>query len=117
MSFRVRTSVLALLLALAGCAGGVPVKPAGKPSGPVGAVHGRVVGKDATPMRGRPDGNGVSTDTSYETSTVSFGAGESIDAIFVAPPFSGGSGSSGQGYDVYALYDRAYERAGRLGDG
>jgi hypothetical protein len=47
MSFRVRTSVLALLLALAGCAGGVPVKPAGKPGGPVGAVHGRVVGKDA----------------------------------------------------------------------
>ena len=44
----------------------------------------RVVGKDATPMRGR-DG----TDTSYEASTVSFGAGESIDAIFTAPPHSG----------------------------
>ena len=41
----------------------------------------RVVGKDATPMLGR-DG----TDTSYETNTVSFGAGESIDAIFTAPP-------------------------------
>ena len=40
----------------------------------------QVVGKDATPMRGR-DG----TDTSYETNTVSFGAGESIDAIFTAP--------------------------------
>ncbi len=40
----------------------------------------RVVGKDATPMKGR-DG----TDTSYEASTVSFGAGESIDAIFTAP--------------------------------
>ncbi len=47
----------------------------------------KVVGKDATPMMGR-DG----TDTSYEASTVSFGAGESIDAIFTAPPHSGGSG-------------------------
>jgi FtsP/CotA-like multicopper oxidase with cupredoxin domain len=66
----------------------------------------KVIGKDATPMRGR-DG----TDTSYEASTVSFGAGESIDAIFVAPPFSGGSGSSGQGYDTYVLYDRTYEHS------
>ena len=66
----------------------------------------RVIGKDATPMRGR-----TGTDTSYEASTVSFGAGESIDAIFTAPAFSGGSGSSGQGYDTYVLYDRAYERA------
>jgi plastocyanin len=69
----------------------------------------RVVGKDATPMKGRDGG-----DTSYEASTVSFGAGESIDAIFTAPGFSGGSGSSGQGYDTYVLYDRAYERANNL---
>jgi len=69
----------------------------------------RVIGKDATPMRGR-DG----TDTSYEASTVSFGAGESIDAIFTAPAFSGGSGSSGLGYDSYVLYDRAYERSNNL---
>jgi hypothetical protein len=66
----------------------------------------RVIGKDATPMKGR-----TGADTSYEASTVSFGAGESIDAIFTAPAFSGGSGSSGQGYDTYVLYDRAYERA------
>ncbi len=76
----------------------------------------RVVGKDATPMRGiGPDNktrNGA--DTSYEASTVSFGAGESIDAIFVAPAFSGGLGTSGQGYDVYLLYDRAYERTNNL---
>ncbi len=64
----------------------------------------KVVGKDATPMRGR-DG----TDSSYSASTVSFGAGESIDAIFTAPPHSGGSGP-----DVYVLYDRAYERANNL---
>ena len=69
----------------------------------------KVIGKDATPMRGR-DG----TDTSYEASTVSFGAGESIDAIFTAPAFSGGSGSSGNGYDTYVLYDRAYERSNNL---
>jgi len=72
----------------------------------------KVVGKDATPMRGR-DG----TDSSYMASTVSFGAGESIDAIFTAPPFSGGSGSSGQGWDTYLLYDRAYERSDNLGGG
>lgn len=69
----------------------------------------RVVGKDATPMKGR-DG----TDTSYTASTVSFGAGESIDAIVTAPAFSGGSGNSGQGYDTYLLYDRAYERTNNL---
>jgi hypothetical protein len=69
----------------------------------------KVIGKDATPMKGR-DG----TDTSYMASTVSFGAGESIDAIFTAPAFSGGSGSSGQGYDTYVLYDRAYERTNNL---
>ena len=64
----------------------------------------RVIGKDATPMRGR-DG----TDTSYEASTVSFGAGESIDAIFTAPP------RAGAGYDTYVLYNRAYARSNNLG--
>lgn len=64
----------------------------------------KVVGKDATPMKGR-DG----TDTSYEASTVSFGAGESIDAIFTAPAHSGGVGP-----DIYILYDRAYERSNNL---
>ncbi|MBK7615903.1 MAG: multicopper oxidase domain-containing protein [Vitreoscilla sp.] len=67
----------------------------------------KVVGKDATPMRGRDV-----TDTSYLASTVSFGAGESIDAIFTAPPHSGGAG-----YDTYLLYDRAYERSDNLGGG
>ncbi len=72
----------------------------------------KVVGKDATPMRGR-DG----TDSSYSASTVSFGAGESIDAIFTAPAYSGATGTSGQGYDTYLLYDRAYERSDNLGGG
>lgn len=69
-----------------------------------------VVGKDATHMRGRPDNTNQRADTSYDASTLSFGPGESIDALFTAPAFSGGSGSSGQGYDVYLLFDRAYER-------
>jgi FtsP/CotA-like multicopper oxidase with cupredoxin domain len=66
----------------------------------------KVVGKDATLMKGR-DG----TDTSYEASTVSFGAGESIDAIFTAPPHSG------PGYDTYVLYNREYERSNNLAGG
>jgi FtsP/CotA-like multicopper oxidase with cupredoxin domain len=70
----------------------------------------RVVGRDATPMRGR-DG----TDTSYETETLNIGPGESYDAIFTAPPFSGGSGSSGNGYDLYMLYNRNYSRSNQAG--
>jgi FtsP/CotA-like multicopper oxidase with cupredoxin domain len=61
----------------------------------------RIVGKDATPMLGR-DG----TDTSYVATTLNFGAGESIDAIFTAPP------KTGAGYDTYVLYNRAFQRAG-----
>ena len=67
----------------------------------------KVVGKDATPMKGR-DG----TDTSYEASVVSFGAGESIDAIFTAPPKTG----PGE-YDTYILYNREYERSNNLAGG
>ncbi|MCB0060889.1 MAG: multicopper oxidase domain-containing protein, partial [Caldilineaceae bacterium] len=69
----------------------------------------RVVGRDATHMRGR-----YGTDTSYVTSTAAFSPGESIDAIFVAPAFSGGSGSSGQGYDRYMLYNRRYTHSNNL---
>ena len=73
----------------------------------------RVVGRDATLMRGRTGFN-----TSYETNTLSFGAGESFDAIVTAPAFSGGTGSSGLGYDTYVLYNRAYTRGDNLvGDG
>lgn len=72
----------------------------------------RVVGKDATPMRGR-DG----TDTSYETDTLSLGAGESFDVIFTAPTYTGGAGSSGAGYDTYLLYNRSYARSNNLADG
>jgi FtsP/CotA-like multicopper oxidase with cupredoxin domain len=58
----------------------------------------RVVGRDATPMKGR-DG----TDTSYETDTLLMGAGESYDAIFTAPDYQGPDP-----YDTYVLYNRRY---------
>jgi FtsP/CotA-like multicopper oxidase with cupredoxin domain len=67
----------------------------------------RVVGKDATPMRGR-DG----TDTSYLAESVSFGAGESVDAIFEAPAYRGPGP-----FDTYVLYNRAYGRSDHLAIG
>jgi FtsP/CotA-like multicopper oxidase with cupredoxin domain len=72
----------------------------------------RVVGRDATIMRGR-DG----TDTSYLTNTILIGAGESYDVIIEAPDFSGGSGSSGNGYDTYILYNRRYTQDSNLSPG
>jgi hypothetical protein len=77
----------------------------------------RVVGKDATPMKGR-DG----TSTSYEASTVSFGAGESIDAIFTAPGLDAANlkpdAGDGRGpYNAYVLHNRAYARSNNLGGG
>ncbi len=68
----------------------------------------RVVGKDATPMVGRDN-----TDTSYETETLSFGAGESIDAILTAPPYE----ASPDGYNTYILYNRRYTNANNLATG
>jgi FtsP/CotA-like multicopper oxidase with cupredoxin domain len=67
----------------------------------------RVIGRDATLMRGR-DG----TDTSYETDTVSISAGESFDVIFTAPAHSGGTGP-----DIYMLYNRSYARSNNLASG
>jgi hypothetical protein len=72
----------------------------------------KVVGRDATLMRGR-DG----TDTSYLTDTLLIGAGESYDAIFEAPAYSGGSGSSGSGYDTYVFYNRRYSQDSNLTPG
>ena len=69
----------------------------------------RVIGRDATLMRGRD-----STDISYETDTILVGAGESFDVVFTAPAFSGGSGSSGQGYDRYELYNRRLTQVSNL---
>ena len=72
----------------------------------------KVVGRDATLMKSR-DG----TDTSYYTDTLLMGAGESYDAIITAPAFSGGSGSSGNGYDTYMLYNRRYTQDSNLTPG
>jgi FtsP/CotA-like multicopper oxidase with cupredoxin domain len=63
----------------------------------------RVVGKDATPLRGVGTGgrrNGA--DTSYVTDTIYLGAGESFDAIFTAPP------KTGAGYDTYLLFNNSF---------
>jgi FtsP/CotA-like multicopper oxidase with cupredoxin domain len=58
----------------------------------------KVVGRDATPMKGR-DG----TDTSYTTDTLLMSAGESYDVIFTAPAYQGPGA-----YDTYVLYNRRY---------
>jgi len=68
----------------------------------------RVVGRDATPMKGR-DG----TDTSYETDTLLIGPGESFDVIFEAPAYIGG----GPGFDTYVLYNRRYTQVSNLSAG
>jgi FtsP/CotA-like multicopper oxidase with cupredoxin domain len=67
----------------------------------------RVVGRDATPMKGR-DG----TDTSYLTDTINIGPGESFDVIFTAPAKTGLGA-----YDTYMLYNRNYKRANNLASG
>ncbi len=72
----------------------------------------RVVGRDATPLKGR-DG----ADTSFVTNTINIGPGESYDVIFQAPAHSGGSGSSGNGYDTYMLYNRNYTRSNNKAPG
>ena len=37
--------------------------------------------------------------------------------IITAPPFTGGIGSSGLGYDTYMLYNRAFLRSNNLAPG
>ena len=55
-----------------------------EPAMTIDGITMRVVGRDATPMWMRHGRDG--TDTSYETNTISFGAGESFDVIIEAPP-------------------------------
>ena len=57
----------------------------------------KVVGRDATLMRGR-DG----TDTSYLAETLDIGPGEATDVIITMPE------PSGSPYDAYPLFDRNY---------
>jgi FtsP/CotA-like multicopper oxidase with cupredoxin domain len=70
----------------------------------IDGIQMRVVGKDATQLK-----NG-STDISYLTNTIVIGAGESYDAIFTAPPHSGGVGP-----DTYLLYNRDFSRSHSIG--
>jgi FtsP/CotA-like multicopper oxidase with cupredoxin domain len=70
----------------------------------LGGIPMRVVGKDATLLRGR-DG----TDTSYLTNTIYFGPGESYDAIFTAPAVTSQS--------TYLLYNRKYSYLNNAGAG
>jgi hypothetical protein len=62
----------------------------------------RVVGKDATLLRGL---NGA--DLTYLTNTVEIHAGDSVDAIFVAPPYQDDP-SDPSGYNRYLFYSRNY---------
>lgn len=69
-----------------------------------------VVGKDAkflgpSPAQSAPPAPAY-PDRRFQTDTIYIAPGESYDAIFTAPPFSGGTGNSGNGYDTYLLYDR-----------
>jgi len=70
----------------------------------VAGIRLRVVGRDATLMRGR---NG--TDTSYQTDTLNIGPGESYDVVFTAPAHQGPGD-----YDTYMLYNRNYTRSNNL---
>ena len=72
----------------------------------------RVIGRDATLMRGRQNPDLSYTDTSYETETLLMGAGESFDVLFTAPPYQG----PGE-YDTYILYNRRYTQVVNLGSG
>ncbi len=74
-----------------------------------GGLRARVVGKDATLLRGRTGASGA-----YTTDSITIGAGESVDAIFTAPPHSTGTGNTP---DIYMLYNRQYQRSNNLAPG
>lgn len=58
----------------------------------------RAVGRNAAPLHARE-----------ATNTIAIGAGESINAIFTAPPYQGPAP-----YDTYLLYNPGYSRANNL---
>jgi hypothetical protein len=77
-----------------------------------------LIGADAKPLTaGRPDygvdppAKGSRGDISSKTYRLDLGPGESRDAIFTAPKFSGGSGP-----DVYPFYDRNYGFVNKVGN-
>jgi FtsP/CotA-like multicopper oxidase with cupredoxin domain len=62
----------------------------------------KVVGMDATLLRGKSDANGHYANGYYETNSLQIGPGESVDAIVTAPAFTGASGD----HDSYPLFNR-----------
>lgn len=72
----------------------------------LGGIPMRVVGKDATLLKGRGTAY-----TAYDTSTIYIGPGESYDAIFTAPPKTGPGA-----YDTYLLYNRKFASLNNGGD-
>ncbi|MFZ1397118.1 MAG: hypothetical protein WAS33_09495, partial [Candidatus Promineifilaceae bacterium] len=68
----------------------------------------RVVGKDATHLRGS-DG----TDFSYDTHTIYLGTGATVDAIFTAP--EGLTYESGEAYKTFLFYNRNFNRLSNAG--
>ena len=63
-------------------------------------INMKIVGKDATHLRGR-----TNDEYSFDASSVSMDAGESYDAIFTAPPYQ----TDPNGYNTYLLYNRNYK--------
>ena len=64
----------------------------------------RVVGRDATPMRGRVSGGArTGVDTSYVTDTINIGPGQSYDVIVEIP--------ANQPVGTYVLYNRSFKRS------
>ena len=85
----------------------------------------RVIGRDATPMRGEsaaPGGGRSASDSldiSYLTNVVNVGPGESYDCLFTAPAFDAtaalvaGTDAFGP-YNTYVLYNRNYQHSDNL---
>ncbi|MEZ5409250.1 MAG: multicopper oxidase domain-containing protein [Acidimicrobiales bacterium] len=69
-----------------------------------GGLSMRVVGRDATPMRGRVAGGArTGIDTSYTTDTINIGPGQSYDVIVEVP--------EDQPEGTYMLYNRSFKRS------
>lgn len=70
-------------------------------------LRARIVGKDATLLKGR-----TGASASYLTDSITLGAGESVDAIFTAPKYTGPGP-----YDSYMLFNRELRRSNNLAAG
>lgn len=79
----------------------------------LGGIPMRLVGKDASPLRGR-SANGQrlgATDSSYFTHALTFGSGESAEAIFTAPAYDVSQAvddGTGRMCNKYLFYNRNF---------